>query len=83
LSFFAQASGRWKRTMADIFRAGDRAPWSGVYKATHANGHAPAQDLTVLHGESFPTCLECSEGVVFRLVTAAVHINAHPMFRRF
>ena len=69
--------------MPDNFRPGHRAPFSGVYRAIHAGSHSPPHELTILHGESFPSCVECSDEVVFELMTAAVHVNAHPMFRRF
>ena len=68
--------------MSDIFHPGDQAPYSGVYKVTHAGEHTPVHHVSVLHGEPFPSCIQCLRQVSFELFFSAVHINAHPMFNR-
>jgi hypothetical protein len=37
------------------FRAGDKAAFSGVYKAVHDKDHIPAHYVTALYGEIFPS----------------------------
>jgi hypothetical protein len=68
--------------MPKTFEAGNRASSSGVYKVIHARQHAEPHYVTVLYGDTFPTCLECRHRVRFDLAIAAVHINAHPLFMR-
>jgi hypothetical protein len=68
--------------MPDIFKPGQTAPASGVYKTTHANGHIAPHYVTVLYGDTFRRCLDCSDRVRFELAVSAVHVEAHPAFRR-
>jgi hypothetical protein len=68
--------------MADSFAPGQRAPASGVYRTTHKHEHIISHYVTMLYGETFPPCLECSASVRFELALSAVHINAHPAFKR-
>jgi len=68
--------------VADNFSPGAAAPSSGIYKVTHAQQHAGIHYVTVLFGEIFPACLQCSELVRFELAHSAVHVNAHPQFMR-
>ncbi len=68
--------------MSDSFRPGQKAPASGVYKSSHAQEHIPAHYVTVLYEATFPRCLECSNSVRFELGISAVHVDAHPAFRR-
>jgi hypothetical protein len=62
------------------FRPGNQASHSGGYKVIHAEDHAPPHHITVLVGEAFPLCLQCSDQVTFELFVSAVHVNEHPMF---
>ncbi|HWY56048.1 MAG TPA: hypothetical protein VNZ03_16395 [Terriglobales bacterium] len=36
------------------FRAGDKAVFSGVYKAIHEKDHVPPHYVTAIYGEIFP-----------------------------
>lgn len=69
--------------MAEPFRPGHRALASGVYKAIHAKEHVQPHYVTMLYGDSFPSCLHCSDQVRFELAVSAVHVNAHVLFKRF
>ncbi len=40
--------------MPEMFKAGDKVPSSGVYKAVHARQHAQAHCITALYGDTFP-----------------------------
>jgi hypothetical protein len=66
--------------MQNVFKPGVKSPSSGVYRVMHARQHAPAHYVTVLYGDAFPLCKECSDGVTFELAMAAVHVNAHAYF---
>jgi hypothetical protein len=45
--------------MVAVFRPGNKAPFSGVYKVTHAHQHAEPHYVTLLFGDTFPVCLTC------------------------
>ena len=64
------------------FRAGDKAAFSGVYKAVHDKDHIPAHYVTAFYGEIFPSCIECTNRVRFEIALSAVHVYAHTQFRR-
>jgi hypothetical protein len=68
--------------MSRTFSPGDKAPFSGLYVAAHSDGHAESHYVTVLYGDTFPSCLICSKGARFELAVAAVHIDDHPLFHR-
>jgi len=68
--------------VVEVFRPGNKAPHSGVYKATHAHQHAEPHYVTLLFGDTFPSCLTCSRQVQFELAMSAAHVNAHPYFQR-
>jgi hypothetical protein len=68
--------------LSGIFRTGDKAPTSGIYKAVHAMNHGEAHYVTALYGDTFPFCLECHDNVRFELAVSSVHVNAHPYFNR-
>ena len=40
--------------MVEIFRPGNKAPRSGVYKVTHAQQHAEPHYVTLLFADTFP-----------------------------
>ena len=58
--------------MAEVFQAGEKARFSGVYKVVHAREHNQAHHVTAVHGEAFPGCLQCSDAVQFELFLCAV-----------
>lgn len=68
--------------MPEVFRAGEKVPTTGVYKTVHAHEHVPAHYVTALFGDTFPACSECSDEVRFQLAMSAIHVKAHPQFRR-
>jgi hypothetical protein len=70
------------RPMRDVFKAGDRAEFSGIYKVNHGKNHAEAHEVTAIYGDIFPSCLECLSAVQFELKTSAVHVSAHHNFNR-
>jgi len=41
--------------MAEVFRAGDTVPASGVYKAVHGGTHIPPHYVTAIYGNRFPS----------------------------
>lgn len=71
-----------KRTMADIFRAGDTAPCTGVFKVVHSLQHAAPHYVIALYRDTFPPCLECTDEVRFELALSAVYVKTHPAFNR-
>lgn len=52
------------------FRSGDEIPGSGVYAVSHATGHTPDHEVTLLYGTRFPRCRECGN-LAFRTVKGA------------
>ncbi len=68
--------------MPHIFKAGQKVSTTGVYKVVHAGQHIEAHYVTAVFGDTFPPCLECSDNIRFELALSAVHINAHPQFKR-
>jgi hypothetical protein len=68
--------------VSGIFRTGDKAPCSGIYKTVHGTPHGEPHYVTALFGDTFPVCVECSDQVRFELAVSSVHINAHPYFNR-
>jgi len=68
--------------VSSIFRTGDKAPCSGIYKAVHAARHGESHYVTAVFGDVFPACLECSDQEQFELAMSSVHVHAHPYFNR-
>ena len=63
-------------------RPGETVSRFGVYQAHH-KGHVPKnEEITILKGGTFPTCLRCGENVVFQPLHMAREINAVPRFNR-
>src|SRR5438309_406420 len=58
-----------KRAMQTL-RPGDTTPESGVYRINHEQ-HRPEHLVTMLKGESLPSCCACGDAVRFALVRAA------------
>lgn len=69
--------------MPDIFRAGDKAPTTGIYRVVHGQQHVDAHYVIALQGDIFPACLECSDNVRFDVALSTAHVNAHPLFKRY
>lgn len=53
-----------------VFRAGDRAPQSGVYRVLHER-HRESHLATLFKGELFPPCAHCAKNVRFVLLRPA------------
>ena len=67
------------RSMSNSFRPGEKAPCTGLFKAIHSN-HAAPHEVTMLFGETFPSCITCRDSVRFELTLLSVHAHAHPLF---
>jgi len=65
----------------EVYRPGDKAQRTGVYKAIHSPSHVEPHYVTVLFGDTFPPCLTCSKRVRFELAISAERVNTHPYFR--
>ena len=65
-----------------IFSAGDTAPFSGIYHVIHDRCDLETHYVVAIYGDVFPSCLKCASAVRFELRVSAVHVNAHPLFRR-
>jgi len=57
-----------------LYRPGDRAEVTGVYRAVHLRHRMP-HELTVLDGETFPECKKCGERVRFELIHVAPRLK--------
>ncbi len=56
------------------YKPSERVPVSGVYRVEH-NGHRVEHDVTMLEGETFPSCSVCNDGVRFTLKHRAAGIR--------
>jgi hypothetical protein len=54
--------------------SGERIPYSGLYRVTHEAHQLPPQ-VTLVGGQIFPPCAECSAPVHFALVRRMNHID--------
>ncbi|HTZ95732.1 MAG TPA: hypothetical protein VMB18_05005 [Terriglobales bacterium] len=68
--------------MADMFRPGDAAPCSGVFKVVHSLQHVAPHYVIALYRDTFLPCLECGDEVRFELALSAVYVQTHPAFHR-
>ncbi len=48
------------------FKPGGSVPRSGIYRVYH-NSHRLMHEVTLLNGELFPSCKQCSDKVRFEL----------------
>lgn len=69
-------------TVPNLFRPGDKAPTTGIYRVFHGRQHVEGHYVIALQGDVFPVCLECSDNVRFDVALSATHVNAHPQFKR-
>jgi hypothetical protein len=56
------------------YKTGEQIATSGVYRVTHS-GHRLPHEVTLLRGERFPKCQQCSNAVTFKLLRAAQEIT--------
>lgn len=59
---------------AKVYRPGDRAEVTGVYRASHLRHRMP-HELTVIESETFPECKKCGDKVHFELIHAAPRLK--------
>jgi hypothetical protein len=64
-----------------VFRAGDAAPQSGVYRVLHER-HRESHLATLFEGERFPACAHCADDVRFVLLRPARLIRDDLDFKR-
>jgi hypothetical protein len=68
-------------SVSDEFEPGDVVPKSGIYRVIHNLRHTESHEVTCNYGKRFPRCHGCGDRVRFRLVTAALHIETHDLFK--
>lgn len=61
------------------YRAGQKAPESGIYKVRH-DLHQPNHEVIVLKGAAFPHCIGCPQPR-FTLNKAILYFADHPCFK--
>ncbi len=61
------------RRKKQIFRTGEVAPVTGIYRVVHAGHRLPHHGI-LLRGEKFPPCRTCLDAVTFMLLRAAGHM---------
>lgn len=62
------------------FRPGEAILADGVYRVFHA-GHRVSHEVTLLGGQTFPTCEKCGDAVHFELLRPAPQLQTDPDFR--
>ena len=62
------------------FSTGQAIPESGICAIHHA-GHRLPHEVTLMKGERFPRCGQCSDRVVFALLRGAPDIYSAPEFQ--
>jgi len=62
------------------FNSGAKVPTSGIYSVAHLQHRLP-HEVTLIKGETFPTCSKCQAVVRFKLVYAAPRIDEPGAFR--
>jgi hypothetical protein len=67
--------------VGDEFKPGEKVPQSGIYDVLHDRNHYQRHQVTCVHGEPFPPCNHCGNGVRFRLAVKAMHISNHEHFK--
>lgn len=66
---------------SDEFEPGDAVSRSGIYRVIHNLPHTEPHEVTCIYGRRFPRCRGCDDRVRFRLVTAALLIETHDLFK--
>lgn len=64
-----------------VFKPGEKAPQSGIYKVLHYQ-HRLYHEVTVLAGQSLPSCRRCGKDVRFQLVSAATPVEDDADFQQ-
>lgn len=64
----------------NVFKPGEKAPQSGIYKVLHYQ-HRLYHEVTILAGQSLPSCRRCGQEVRFQLVSSAVPVEDDADFK--
>lgn len=65
-----QSRGFLVHSSEEIFRTGELAPETGIYRVVHT-GHRLPHEVVILKGQRFPRCSKCTSSVLFELAHAA------------
>jgi hypothetical protein len=63
-----------------VFKPGEKAPQSGIYKVLHYQ-HRLYHEVTILAGQSLPACRRCGNEVRFQLVSFASPVDEDADFK--
>jgi hypothetical protein len=66
--------------LGDVFKSGDRAQHSGIYRVFHDPAHEEPHEVTCLFGKRFPSCRMCQHPR-FVLVRGAENVDTHAHFK--
>jgi len=64
-----------------VLKPGEKAPQSGIYKVLHYQ-HRLYHEVTVLAGQSLPSCRRCGKDVRFQLVSSATPVEDDADFQQ-
>ena len=64
-----------------VLKPGEKAPQSGIYKVLHYQ-HRMYHEVTILSGQSLPTCRRCGSEVRFQLVSSATPVEDDADFQQ-
>ncbi len=68
------ADGKGSHDPATVFRPGDLAPHTGIYRVIH-HRHRPEHDVIVICGEELPACRTCKGAVRFTIQITGKHVT--------
>jgi hypothetical protein len=63
------------RLIVRLYKPGELAPVTGIYRVIHGRGHRPEHTAIVLRGEVLPPCRTCGVDVSFRVDRQSSHIT--------
>jgi hypothetical protein len=66
--------------LGDLFKPGDRAQHSGIYRVFHNPEHVGPHEVTCLYGRRLPKCPHCDH-TRFMLVRGAENIETDANFK--
>lgn len=65
-----------EQPQSEVFKPLEIAERSGIYRADHRR-HREPNEVTVLAGDRFPSCRECTFGVSYTLIHPAAYIHGN------